>query len=266
MPLANKFGMLSQPGSQIVNITTDTEPYEPFDTLAKSMGCNYGDDYDAELECMRQQSWVEILETINNWNATPAISTFYLDIPDERYIFSNESARYEAGLVAPGPAIRSNAAAETSKADNETATALAAQSFTCTTYDESLLRHSIGLDTYRYFWAGNFTNISPVYWIGALHWSDLLMLFGTYETDVGAGGDIPGLEVQASQTIQDYFLAFLKDPSTVNTTVGWPAFDPTAAHGGQIVEFGKDVPSQIVTGDYIDGSCWNSSAVYPLHG
>ncbi|CAK7200912.1 hypothetical protein SEUCBS139899_003612 [Sporothrix eucalyptigena] len=266
VPLANKFGMLSQPASQIVNLTTDTDPYEPFDILAKSMGCNYGDDYEAELECMRQQSWVEIVETINNWNATPAISTFYLDIPDEKYIFSNESERYALGKVAPGPAIRSNAAAETSTANNETATAITAQAYTCKNYDETLLRESIGLDTYRYFWAGNFTNISPVYWIGALHWSDLLMIFGTYMTDVGDNGNFTSLEIQTSQTMQDYFLAFVKNPSTVNTTVGWPKFDSTAANGGQIVEFGKDVPAQLVTGDYIEGSCWNSSIPYPLHG
>lgn len=44
------------------------------------------------------------------------------------------------------------------------------------------------------------------------------MIFGTYELDVG---DIPQLEVDTSATMQDYILAFLKDASTVDTTVGW---------------------------------------------
>lgn len=45
-----------------------------FDIVAKGLGCNYGDDTEAELECMRQVSWVQIEEYINRYNATPSIA------------------------------------------------------------------------------------------------------------------------------------------------------------------------------------------------
>ncbi|KAH8657942.1 Alpha/Beta hydrolase protein [Xylariales sp. PMI_506] len=260
-PLVNKFGIISQPPNVQVNLTATPDPYSDFDTLAQALGCDYGDDAEAALECMRHVSFVQITETINRWNTTPSIA-FNLYIPDERYIFSNETDRYAQGKVAKGPAIRSNAATEI-PSRNVTSSIEDAQAWTCTNYEDTVLRQSLGLDTYRYFWAGNFSNISPVPWLGAFHWSDLFMIFGTYSTDVG---DIPQLEVGTSETIQDYLLAFVKDPSTVSSTVGWPKFDANATNGGAIVEFGKDVAVQNVTGNYVDGSCWNTSAVYPFFG
>lgn len=82
------------------------------------------------------------------------------------------------------------------------------------------------------------------------------MIFGTYQEDVGV---IPQLEVDTSATMQDYILAFLKDPATLNVTVGWSAFDADAPNGGTILEFGNGTTVQNITGDYLDGVCYNSS-------
>ena len=111
---------------------------------------------------------------------------------------------------------------------------------------------------------GNFSNISPVDWLGAFHWTDLLMIFGTYEDD--AGGDIPTLEVETSETMQDYLLAFIKDPSTLSSTVGWTAFNASEANGGVILEFGNITTVQTITGDYLDGGCWDSSIPFRVDG
>lgn len=73
-PLANKFGIISQPGDVRVNLTENPDPWKNFDILAKSLGCNYGNDSRAEFECMQQVSFVQITETINNWNSTPSIA------------------------------------------------------------------------------------------------------------------------------------------------------------------------------------------------
>lgn len=132
----------------------------------------------------------------------------------------------------------------------------------CTAYTDSILRSSLGLDTYRYMWAGNFSNISPVPYLGAFHWSDLLMIFGTYMTDKG---NISELEVATSETMQDHILAFLKDSSTVSDTVGWPAFDADAPHGGFILEFGNQTTVKNITGDFLEGGCWNSSIPFPIY-
>lgn len=132
----------------------------------------------------------------------------------------------------------------------------------CTAYDDSKLRATLGLETYRYEWAGNFSNISPVPYLGAFHWSDLLMIFGTYMTDKGKISD---LEVATSETMQDFILAFLKDSSTVSSTVGWPAFDATTQHGGLILEFGNQTTVKNITGDFLEAGCWNSSIPFRIY-
>jgi len=80
----------------------------------------------------------------------------------------------------------------------------------CTSYNTSVLRNQLGLATYRYQWAGNFTNLAPVPWLGAYHYSDIYMLFGTY---LIAPGEIPDLEVKTSERVQDFLLGFIEDPA-----------------------------------------------------
>ncbi|PYH85809.1 alpha/beta-hydrolase [Aspergillus uvarum CBS 121591] len=262
-PLAARFGVISAPPSVTINLTETDDVYEDFHIVAKGLGCNYGDDAEAELECMRQVSWVQIEEYINRYNGTPSIA-FTNYIPDEKYIFADETERYRMGRVAPGPAIRSNAAREDPiTPGNDTATMETTGEWLCASYKDALLRASLGLETYRYEWAGNFTNISPVPWLGAFHWSDLLMIFGTYMLDVG---EISELEVATSRTIQDHLLAFLKDPVTVSTAVGWPAFNASAPSGGLILEFGNTTAVRNVTGDFLEAGCWDSSAPFRIFG
>lgn len=109
---------------------------------------------------------------------------------------------------------------------------------------------------------GNFTNISPVSWLGAFHWTDLFMIFGTYRTDVGP---VSQLEIDTSETMQDHLLAFIKDPATVGAVAGWPLFNPNGTDGGLILEFGNGVAVKNVTGNYVEGACWNTSAVFPYN-
>ncbi|GKZ64176.1 hypothetical protein AnigIFM50267_003637 [Aspergillus niger] len=259
-PRVAKFGVISQPPSVTINLTETTDVYEDFHIVAKGLGCNYGDDAEAELECMRQVSWVQIEEYINRYNGTQSIA-FSNYIPDEKYIFSNETARYAAGRVARGPAIRSDASRE--QASTSVATTMEGEGeLVCTAYQDSILRSSLGLGTYRYEWAGNFSNISPVPYLGAFHWSDLLMIFGTYMTDAG---NISALEVATSRTMQNFILAFIKDPSTVSSTVGWPAFNASAPSGGLILEFGNGTSVRNITGDFLEAGCWDSAVPFRIY-
>lgn len=73
-PLAAKFGIISQPPSVTINLTATEDVYADFHIVAEGLGCNYGDDVDAELECMRQVSWVQIEEYINRYDASPSIA------------------------------------------------------------------------------------------------------------------------------------------------------------------------------------------------
>ena len=111
--------------------------------------------------------------------------------------------------------------------------------------------------------AGNFSNISPVPWLGAFHWTDLLMIFGTYILDVG---EISPLEVDTSATMQDFLLAFLKDSSSISGTVGWPAYFGNQSNGGLILEFGNGTTVRNITGDWLDAGCSNSSIPFRIWG
>lgn len=85
------------------------------------------------------------------------------------------------------------------------------------------------------------------------------MFFGTY---LIAPGEITDLEVQTSERMQDYFLDFITDPSSMESK-GWPAYDVTAVNGGNITQFGADGQAvQIVTGDSVEGACHIPGAVY----
>ena len=58
-----------------------------------------------------------------------------------------------AGQVAKGPAIRSDAARE-GASENTTAVEAAEKQWICAATSDATMRRSLGLDTYRYEWAG----------------------------------------------------------------------------------------------------------------
>jgi carboxylesterase type B len=64
--------------------------------------------------------------------------------------------------------------------------------------------------TYRYEYAGNFSNISPVSWFGAYHSSELPLLFGTHD-EYGPGRSTP-FEFAVSDAMQALWLSFARDP------------------------------------------------------
>ncbi|TRX91498.1 hypothetical protein FHL15_007503 [Xylaria flabelliformis] len=88
----------------------------------------------------------------------------------------------------------------------------------CTTLQDIKLRAGVGATTYQYLYGGNFSNISPVPWLGAYHASDLPMVFGTY----GLEGPSGAFEEQVSRKMQDLYLEFIKDPVEGLKRAGWP--------------------------------------------
>lgn len=131
----------------------------------------------------------------------------------------------------------------------------------CAAYNTSVLRNQDHLASYRYQWAGNFSDIdgNGVPWLGAYHYSDLYMFFGTYLITPGQATE---LEVQTSAKMQDLLLDFVKDPSCLPSN-GWPEYDTSAAGGGQIARFGADGQIlQLVDGNDVDGACHLPGVTY----
>jgi len=189
---------------------------------------------------------------------------------DNRFVFSDYPTRYQNGNIATIPKMLGTTSREASPlvpypisnitaGPSEELIVSRTLSTVCAAYNTSVFRDEASLSTYRYEWAGNFSNIAPVPWLGAYHYSDLYMFFGTY---LIAPGEIPAAEVQASETMQDLLFDFVNDPTSLPSK-GWPEFGTGAEGGGQLARFGADGQAfQLVAGDVVDGACHIEGAIY----
>ena len=258
-------------GRALHNDTTGSN----FTFVAKSLGCNFCDPK-LELQCMRTVPMPRIENFVGQYqdNST-LVNTLQPEIAftrqvDGKYVFANYTERYLNGSIAKIPKIIGTTAREASALvlvplSNYTAgpspELINSQTLStvCAAHNTSVLRDQIGLSTYRYEWAGNFSNIAPVPWLGAYHYSDLYMVFGTYHITPGVA---PPIEVQASERMQDWFLAFVKDPSSL-AQQGWPKYDISGVGGGKLAQFGADgTVVQLVNGSSVEGACYIPGATY----
>lgn len=182
---------------------------------------------------------------------------------DNRFVFPDYPARYSSGKIAKIPKMIGTTAREAAPlvpypVNNVTA-GPSEQPITsrtlatvCAAYNTSVYRDEADLATYRYEWAGNFTNIAPVPWLGAYHYSDLYMFFGTYPI---APGPIPEFEVETANKMQDLLYDFINDPSSLPAN-GWPEYQATDSDGGKLARFGADGKVlQLVNGNEVEGAC-----------
>jgi hypothetical protein len=200
-------------------------------------------------------------------------------IADQRTVFSNYTERYLTGMISKTPMIYSNTANEggafvpfpaddPQRYPNQTAANLLTESIMCGAAKSSTLRNSIGLPTYRYQYAGNWTNQDPLPWMGAFHSSDLSMIFGAYDSDA-SGFPVPPvaepLEAETSASLQDHVLAFVRDPWNGPAAAGWPRFNTSAPNGGTLLRFGSrkaGKPVVEVDANVVQAVCSDPSATY----
>lgn len=86
--------------------------------------------------------------------------------------------------------------------------------------------------THRWFYSGNFTNISPRWWMGAYHESELPLLFGTH---MDFRGNSTQFEYELSYVMQDAYVAFVTDPQNGLDALNWPAYQGL---GGDVMQWG----------------------------
>lgn len=111
--------------------------------------------------------------------------------------------------------------------------------FFCPETQTILGRQANHLPTFRYLYAGNFSNIAPRAWEGAYHSSELPMLMGTYDNYRGTGST---LEMKTSVAMQDAYLAFARAGTSGIERTGWMAYSEL---GENVVrEFGNAMPVQ----------------------
>jgi hypothetical protein len=156
-----------------------------FTFVAKNLGCDFPKNATKELRCLQQKSFHSIINFMGQYqdNSTlvnpsqPRLS--FNTVIDEKLVFSNYTARYAAGKVTKAPMIYSSVANEggslvafpasnPSKGVNQTAANMVTEGVICGAAKSSILRTQAGLKTYRYQYAGNWSNQDPLPWMGAV--------------------------------------------------------------------------------------------------
>ncbi|KAK8034432.1 carboxylesterase [Apiospora rasikravindrae] len=221
-----------------------------FSFVARHVGCDgfSGDDSAAaELECMRQVPAALLSNFVGAYgdNKTKP-GLWFRPTVDDRLIFRNYTARGLAGRISRVPALISTTANEQASLakwnpglDASLASSPSSNSqqprhnpppdqakidkvtlsdFVCVAREAAVVRAAHNLTTYRYQWAGNYTNLTPYPWMGAYHASDVPIIFGTYDLH---GGATEG-QRRAAEALQDYVFAFLEDPENgIRRHLGW---------------------------------------------
>lgn len=102
---------------------------------------------------------------------------------DEKIVFSNYTDRYVQGKYTKLPAILGTTKDESEalgvynpSGRNQTEVAFETLlGFTCPVAASTKVRYAEGRETFRYYYEGNFANISPAPWMGAYHTCSLIL-------------------------------------------------------------------------------------------
>ena len=192
---------------------------------------------------------------------------------DEKIVFSNYTKQYQMGAYANLPMVYTSTGMEGEalvaypsspavQGPNRTeANATTLSAFLCPAAESSKLRQSSNstTPTYRAVFSGNFSNVSPRFWMGAYHASDLAFYFGTHQDlqTPGTGAGSTQREFAVSGAMQDHLLDFTKSK-------GYPSDWPTY-QDGQILDFGNGNEVQTsVSVHSVDGVCAAFSGSSPL--
>ncbi|KAK0654216.1 Acetylcholinesterase [Lasiodiplodia hormozganensis] len=226
-----------------------------FTFVAQNLGCGNQSSSAAELACMRQVPDWKIEKFVAEYEdsgASPSIT--FAPRVDNVWVFGNYTERIkDKDLVSDLPAVigfNKNEGAflapynATTGPDAATVATLGYEFFYCPATKTSIERRAAGLTTHRYFYSGNFSNVSPQWFDGAYHSSELPQLFGTASD---FRGESTAFEDEVSHAMQDAWVAFAKNPKKGLRDLDWPEYKGL---GGDVRQFAVgDVVAQ--TGDVV---------------
>ncbi|KAK5168218.1 uncharacterized protein LTR77_006787 [Saxophila tyrrhenica] len=218
-------GLIADSGAAGLSVGEIDKAQTNFTSLASVVGCKGLSDA-ATLTCMRNVP----AGTLENALSTSEGLDFG-PTPDGMVVFGNYTKRAAEGLVADVPMIMGNNANEgagfvpfTPDGPGDEALDEASLGIECsvaTGVSDRMLSNST---TYRYEYFGNFSNVSPVSWMGAYHSSELPLVFGTHPL---YRGNSTAFEWSVSETMQGLWLSFAADPSKPPSvpSFSWPAYE-----------------------------------------
>jgi len=123
-------------------------------------------------------------------------------------------------------------------------------------------RRQHGVKSWRYRYSGAFANTRIIPDAGAVHASEISLVFGTMSS-LGAPGQLPPStpdEEGLSKIMRHGWAQFANDPEGGLTALGWPAYDPQT---NSLIEFGLDntATATLSLGNKFDTECevWEKS-------
>ena len=231
-------GLIMNSGtSQLMLVNPDVEHIN-FTFVARHFGCNNSSPA-AEIDCLRDVNGSTITSYLKQYaeSGTLPVMNFF-PVVDNRTQLANYTGQNISGLPAIIGTVRGEGTTfmsynRTYGVDEPTADLMNLQYFHCPAVQTTQDRYAANAITFRYLYAGNFSNISPLWWAGPYHSSDLPLIFGTYGLARGEGTDF---EKETSEQMQDFWLAFAEDPVNGLPKLGWDAYEP----GGEAVLLGHN--------------------------
>lgn len=231
-------GFIMHSGTSTLEFIANDPFHTNFTFVAEQLGCS-SIDPNEQLDCMRKVDANEIMLFMKYYyqNATqPGLA--FLPVVDNVTLFPNYTARALAGNFSRKPALIGNTANEGSSfvlpynqsygPGQAAADAVTIGLFMCPTIQTSHDRYAANATTFRYLYAGNFTTLSPQWWEGPYHTSDIPMVFGTYGLARGPGTEF---QKQVSEKMQEYWVAFAEDSVNGLQKLGWDAYENGAGAG-----------------------------------
>ncbi|KAK5125190.1 hypothetical protein LTR85_000866 [Meristemomyces frigidus] len=237
-------GLIMDSGTAESPITTDDTTHSNFTFVAEHVGCSGLASAPAQqLACMRNVSAAKLEDFFASYQESGATPGLGFDpIVDGAVVFANYTERAVAGQQANIPAIIGTNAQDgvpfvtyhpTGPSNQTLVLEALLSTFFCPATETIRLRQETGRLTYRYLYAGNFSNISPKPWMGAYHSSELPLLMGTHPDFRGPS---TALEYATSAAFQDAYVAFASDPVNGLVAQDWTPYAQIGA--GNVREFG----------------------------
>lgn len=261
-PIVTSF--FAQSGSVFLDIASHDPTQSNFSFVAANFGCNNA-NATQQLSCMRKVPATNITNFVGRYgdNGTQPSLTFG-PVADEKVVFANYTERYQMGAYANLPTIYSSCAMEGEalvpypsnpnvEGPNQTlALDTTLEAFLCPAALSSMLRsqHNASTPTYRYLFSGNFSNVSPLFWMGAYHASDLAFMFGTHQDlqSPGTGAGSTPEEFAVSEAMQNIVLDMARNSGYASS---WPTYQQ-----GNILDFGNgSTVQQNVSVSGVDAVC-----------
>ncbi|KAL6719032.1 Cocaine esterase [Lecanora helva] len=232
--------------ADVLQAKADTDPNKTsFSYVAAQLGCSSNCSAVEEVECMRKIDAGVISKFIGvhmDRNATPPL--YFQPTADNSLIFTPQQylTKGNAGDFANLPNILGSNTDEGSsfvpyteqgppQAQIDT---LGEQLVGCSVATTTQYRVKTGRPTHRYLYGGNFSQISPLPWMGAYHFAEIPLITGTY---ANYRGPATPFERSVSEKMQDLWLAFADDPQNGLQKQGWGVV--SANNSGSAIVFAR---------------------------